>query len=98
MEGGGGVGGDGRSRLSAKEEARRAEEEKAQQGEIMRLLTCLKTLGDENAALMKECEDRDKASDNMAGKGWTGGPWHAGCGWVEAFVASVLCVGRPMDV
>lgn len=26
----------------------------------MRLLTCLKTLGDENASLMKECEDRDK--------------------------------------
>lgn len=32
------------------------------QGEIMRLLTCLKTLGDENLALMKECEDRDRVS------------------------------------
>lgn len=35
-------------------------QEEAQQGEIMRLLTCLKTLGDENVSLMKECEDRDK--------------------------------------
>lgn len=34
----------------------------AHQGEIMRLLTCLKTLGDENLALMKECEDRDRVS------------------------------------
>lgn len=57
----------GRLRLSAEEEARRAEEEKAQQGEIMRLLTCLKTLGDENAALMKECEDRDKVGGSRPG-------------------------------
>lgn len=57
--------GEGRPALllsSAEEEARRAREEEAQQGEIMRLLTCLKTLGDENVSLMKECEDRDKAS------------------------------------
>ncbi len=48
--------------LSAAEEDRRAMEEETQQAEIMRLLTCLKTLGDENVSLMKECEDRDKAS------------------------------------
>lgn len=47
--------------LSDAENARRAKEQEAQQGEIMRLLTCLKTLGDENVSLMRECEDRDKA-------------------------------------
>ncbi|CAM9829046.1 unnamed protein product, partial [Ectocarpus fasciculatus] len=67
--GGGGGGGEGRPASvlsSAEEEARRAREEEAQQGEIMRLLTCLKTLGDENVFLMKECEDRDKASASTA--------------------------------
>lgn len=62
-------GGEGRPALllsSAEEEARRVREEEAQQGEIMRLLTCLKTLGDENVSLMKECEDRDKASASTA--------------------------------
>lgn len=49
-------------RLSQSGEERRAQEEEKEQGEIMRLLTCLKTLGDENVSLMKECEDRDKAS------------------------------------
>lgn len=48
--------------LSAAEEDRRVKEEETQQAEIMRLLKCLKTLGDENVSLMKECEDRDKAS------------------------------------
>ncbi|CAN0410641.1 unnamed protein product, partial [Laminaria digitata] len=47
-------------RLSESGEERRAQEEEKEQGEIMRLLTCLKTLGDENVSLMKECEDRDK--------------------------------------
>ncbi|CAN0246879.1 unnamed protein product, partial [Ectocarpus sp. 13 AM-2016] len=64
-----GGGGEGRPALllpSAEEEARRVREEEAQQGEIMRLLTCLKTLGDENVSLMKECEDRDKASASVA--------------------------------
>ena len=71
VEGGGGAGGgirsggeDDRRRLSGEEEVeRRAQEEEKEQGEIMRLLTCLKTLGDENVSLMKECEDRDKASE-----------------------------------
>lgn len=59
---GGGGSGDEQTFSSGSDEARRArEEEEAQQGEIMRLLTCLKTLGDENVSLMKECEDRDKA-------------------------------------
>lgn len=50
---------DGAGHDPAQAEARRAQEE-TQQAEIMRLLTCLKTLGDENVSLMKECEDRDK--------------------------------------
>ena len=54
-----------RPALSAAAETRRAKEEETQQGEIMRLLTCLKTLGDENVSLMKECEDRDKVSRGL---------------------------------
>lgn len=53
--------------LSDAESARRAKEQETQQGEIMRLLTCLKTLGDENVSLMKECEDRDRVSAVVVG-------------------------------
>lgn len=42
------------------EQQQQMADQEAQQAEIMRLLTCLKTLGDENLSLMKECEDRDK--------------------------------------
>lgn len=64
--------------VSAEAETRRAEEE-TQQGEIMRLLTCLKTLGDENVSLMKECEDRDKAS-------WRWWPFCFGCCWRKTVI------------
>lgn len=53
----------GRSRGGAdprQEQQQQMADQEAQQAEIMRLLTCLKTLGDENLSLMKECEDRDK--------------------------------------
>ena len=45
-----------------RKDLRREDDEETHQGEIMRLLTCLKTLGDENVSLMKECEDRDRVS------------------------------------
>lgn len=64
---GGGEGELWSSLSDAESDARRAKEQEAQQqAEIMRLLTCLKTLGDENVSLMQECEDRDKASVRTA--------------------------------
>lgn len=62
-----GVGGGGRSEPSWADDCARREQEATQQGEIMRLLTCLKTLGDENVSLMKECEDRDRVREGR----WT---------------------------